>query len=41
MREPVEIAKIALPVLVEVVCVVIAIGCAMAGVIILATPVPV
>jgi len=36
--EPVEIAEIAIPVLIEAVCVTLMIGCAMAIVIIMATP---
>lgn len=37
--DPVEIVQIAIPVLIEAVCVTIFIGCAMAAVIIFATPV--
>lgn len=39
-HDPVEIVKIAIPVLVEAVCVTIMIGCAMAVLIVMATPVP-
>lgn len=39
--DPVEIAVVTVPVLIEVVCVTLFIGCAAALVIILATPVPV
>ena len=38
-REPVELVQIAIPVLIEAVCVTIMIGCAIAGVIIYATPI--
>jgi len=39
--DPVEIAQIAIPVLLEAVCVAIALAGAMAWIIIMATPVPV
>ena len=39
-REPFEIVKIGIPVLIEAIAVTIMIGCAMALVIIFATPVP-